>query len=205
MMYGYIYIVFDHLENKIYVGQHKLNRNKTYFGSGTIIKRVFKKRPDLLEKRILGYCETKEELDEAEKECIIFFEARNPIYGYNITEGGGGFSSNHSLESRKKISQQTIGNKNPMFGKIHSDSTKQKISESLSGINHPHFGKSRSLKTKNKISQSHKGKIKSKEHLLHISQSLKGRKLSEETKQKIKDAWVIRKQNDKNIHAEHSL
>jgi hypothetical protein len=90
--YGYVYLTKDHLTNKIYIGQKKgvHNNTKNYFGSGIIIRNIKKKRPQHLSKIVLGCCETPEELNEAEKICIEFFDAQNPIYGYNIAEGGMG-------------------------------------------------------------------------------------------------------------------
>jgi len=42
--YGYIYVTIDQKENKVYVGQKKGDPEKSlsYFGSGTIIKRIIK-------------------------------------------------------------------------------------------------------------------------------------------------------------------
>lgn len=118
MSYGYVYLIKDCFTKKVYVGQScRLKNQNSYFGSGKIILRIIKKRKHHLEKRILGFCDSKEELDEAEKICIEFFDARNFIYGYNIGEGGlgprlfkeqnGMFNKRHSIKSKIKM-QQTL-------------------------------------------------------------------------------------------------
>lgn len=187
-MYGYIYITIDHLENKVYVGQHKSN-NAMYMGSGKIIRNIIKKRKHLLEKRILGYCESKEELDLAEQECIKFYNAQNPIYGYNIANGGNTsiMGLKHSLEAKKKIASASrnriwktesreklqkanLGSNNPMFGKEVSEETRLKLSIACSGNPHSH-----TEEAKTKISKSHIGLHHSNEAKKKISIATAGK------------------------------
>lgn len=134
-MYGYVYLIKDHLTKKIYIGQKVGDAQKTlnYFGSGALIKPIIKERKHHLEKRILGYCETQEELNEAEKICVKFFDAQNPIYGYNISEGPiCSFKGHkHSNKSKQQISEAITGNKNPFYGKHHSQKTIQQIKQKL--------------------------------------------------------------------------
>ena len=102
--YGYIYLITDQKNKKIYIWQKvKLPEKSTwYYGSGTIIRDIIKSRGTyFLKKRILGILEadSKKELkillNEAEKECVYFFRAYgadgehyDTIYGYNLTKGG---------------------------------------------------------------------------------------------------------------------
>lgn len=173
-MKGYIYLIKDHLTNKVYIGKsHKLCQKylEDYFGSGKIIKRIIKKRKHHLEKIILGYCETKEELAIAEITCIEFYDAQNPLYGYNITAGGEGHSAPHSQATKIKIGEIKKGNKY-WIGKHHSEETKQKIriahlgtklssehkqniSKGNSGVNNAMFGKKHSIESKMKMRLSH--------------------------------------------------
>ena len=55
-----------------------------------------------------------------------------------------------SEETRKKLSEAQLGEKNHFFGKIHSETTRQKISEAMKGKNshllgelNPRFGKTK--------------------------------------------------------------
>lgn len=97
----------------------------------------------------------------------------------NLTDGGDGMSGFLiSKETRKKLSDVKMGEKNHFFGKYHTQETKEKIGEKnkkMSGINHPNFGKHFTKETREKQSISHKGKV-----------------LSVETKQKMKEAQIKR-------------
>jgi len=119
--YGYIYITLDQKHNKVYVGQKKglIEKSLNYFGSGRIIKDIIKYRGTyFLTKIILGVCYSDIELSNSEIESINFFDARNPIYGYNIHKGG-----NITEEEKQKISLKTKH-------KVVSKETKLKMSES---------------------------------------------------------------------------
>ena len=86
-----------------------------------------------------------------------FIDAYQTIYpnGYNIRSGGC-VNSKHCEESRERMRQSKIGDKNPNFGKPRSEETKLAISNAKSGIKHHFFGKSLSLTHKLKLSKSHK-------------------------------------------------
>lgn len=136
-VYGYIYLIKDQTNNKVYVGQKKGDpeKSKNYFGSGKIIKSVIKNRGIyFLEKIVLGYCSSRDELNESEIECIKFFNSTDRNYGYNISNGGdvirsfsgennGMYDKNHSDEAKAKMSftkkklKIAVGENNPMYKK----------------------------------------------------------------------------------------
>lgn len=70
------------------------------------------------------------------------------------------------------------GEKNPMFGKHHTEETKEKIREKHMGMPSPRKGVELSDETKQKISETRKS--------LHLTGYWKGKKLSPETIEKIK-------------------
>lgn len=112
MKFGFIYIIIDHYKNKVYIGQKIGNEidHKNYYGSGSKIKPIIKKRKHHLQKIILGYCNSQKELNKAEKICINHFHSNNPIYGYNLTEGGNTSSGyKHTNESKEKMSKNRKG------------------------------------------------------------------------------------------------
>ncbi len=85
-------------------------------------------------------------------------------YGYNMTYGGDG-----------------------ILGYIHNDATKKIMKEK------------RALQvfsdeTKQKMSNSSSGKKKTKNHNENIAKARTGTKRSKETKQKLRDAWIRRKE-----------
>lgn len=197
--YGYVYLTLDQKENKIYIGQKKglIEKTENYFGSGDIIRRIVKKRGTyFLKKIILGVCETKEELNKCELECKYFFNALDPLYGYNISirDEAPMAGRNHSEETLIKLSESHKGyitsestkkllseiNKgktnNPMKGRKHSEETKKKMSES---------GKKKkplSAQSRRKLSNSKKNKKKSLEAREKMSKSRKNTKQKESTK-----------------------
>ena len=181
-MVGYIYLIIDLTNWKKYVGQHHYHLEKldsNYHGSGHIIKRIYKKRPQTLKEVYLKTCYSQEELDEWEQYYIKFYNTLYPN-GYNLTEGGNGGVP--CEETRRKLSELKkgllSGEKNPMFGKHHSEETKQKIG----GV---HKGKHISEEQKKKLSVALKGRIMSDEHKKKIGEANKGKHHTEETKKKM--------------------
>ena len=83
-----------------------------------------------------------------------------------------------SKATRKILSEQKMGVKNPMYGKHHTAETRKKIRKNhahLSGKDHPHYGISPSEETRHKLSLANKGKIISEEHRKILSESKKGK------------------------------
>ena len=135
-MYGYVYLTVDVLKNYVYVGQHKSpTYDPCYLGSGKILKRIMKKHKDSLKNYVLEWCETKEELNDAEVAWIKNFREECGKRCLNIANGGDGgvtyVCKFRSEETRKKISEVKKGCISPMKGKHHTDETKKKISETL--------------------------------------------------------------------------
>lgn len=93
---------------------------------------------------VVEYCDVSE-LKSREKYYINFFNSNNTNLGYNINDPDNGFLGiKHTKETKKKLSLQKTGNKNPMFG--------------LTGSAHHNFQKPMSDEQKLKISKNRKGK-----------------------------------------------
>lgn len=93
---------------------------------------------------------TQEQASLAEKLFIYYWKSNNRKFGYNLRSGGVN-NSNHSYETRRKISQANKGRK---FTKTH----KENISKNHANVkkeNHPLWGKHHSIKTREKISKNH--------------------------------------------------
>lgn len=96
----------------------------------------------------------------------------------NGTDGGDGTVGHiTSKETRKKLSDSKKGEKHPNFGKHHSPETLKKMSDAWIGRT-PRIGWQHSEKTKQRMSESAKGKPKSVESRLKMSQAKKGKKSS---------------------------
>lgn len=84
-------------------------------------------------------------------------------HGYNVSDGGSNgnkFASKteeEMMEIKKKMSESSMGNKNPMYGKHHSDKVKQDQSNRMKGNTYSK-GKPKSEEAKRKISESRRGK-----------------------------------------------
>jgi hypothetical protein len=114
----YIYLIVNRATGKYYVGQHKGNNLKKYFqskfskarynkGSSHLFNSM-RKHPlpcDWSIHALLSDIQTREELDQREREFISFLRSQDPQYGYNICRGGEGFTGPHRLESKAKVTE----------------------------------------------------------------------------------------------------
>ena len=167
-MIGYIYLIIDLTNWKKYVGQHHYHLEKldsNYHGSGTIISKIYKKRPHTLKEVYLKTCYTQEELDEWEQYYIKFYNTLYPN-GYNLQEGGGGGVP--CEEVRKKLSESK---------KNISDETRKKISEAKKGKPAHNKGVPMSEEQKRKMSEINKGKHLSEETKKKMSEAAKKREM----------------------------
>ena len=193
-----VYIHTNKTNGKMYIGVtiHEDNPNKRWAGGKNYIKNthfynaIKKYGWDGFTHEIYAKNLSKEDAMAIEMLLIEYFQTTNPNMGYNKTSGGdvGTKLSKESLlkqsqslkkfysehpERKKIISEQTSGEKNPMYGKnikdfmseendnkwlYHlknvSDETKQKMRDNhadFSGKNSYLYGKHRSEETKAKI------------------------------------------------------
>jgi len=109
--YGYIYKTV--LKNgKIYIGQHKSNKNKdySYYGSGALLNKDDIKSTDILE-----YC-TIENINSREKYWIKKYNSIDKSIGVNLTIGGSGSKRKsseleaeiHKLKDRLKEAKEEL-------------------------------------------------------------------------------------------------
>jgi group I intron endonuclease len=117
---------------------------------------------------ILCECDTIEELNEREKELILFYNTMDPKSGYNLREGGEGGS--HSQITKDKISSKNTGKGNGMFKKEPWNKGKKLSKEHIENLRKSHLGQvpwnkgkklppkgPRSKETKRKISEANSG------------------------------------------------
>lgn len=124
----FIYLIVNHVTGKYYVGQHKGNSLKQYLQQKLYeANKRLKARSHLYASMrkhgreafsihaLLSDIQTKEELDQKEKEFIEFLRSRDPEYGYNICKGGEGFTGPHTAEWKQTRSKllKSRGHKPP--------------------------------------------------------------------------------------------
>lgn len=158
--------------------------------------------PDAFDVEILCECNSKEEMDEIEKFCIILFDTKTPN-GYNLTDGGEGWCGvRHSEESRRKISNAGKGReckpetreklRRIHKGRIFSEQSKRKMSEAAKGNTKGHATKGMK-KPPHVVEASRKRAIGNKWNL--GKKNALGYKHTEEARKRIRDAWKRRKNN----------
>lgn len=184
------------INNKIYIGQHKIRYSSTldpwYLGSGKAFQTALKKYGvENFKREILATCSSQKQANIFERKAILELKPE-----YNIAEGG--YGSGWTEEAKKEhpeayekrrqaLRLRMSGRNHPMFGKKHTPETRQKISKANKGRNVWNKGKvglKMSEETKQKISKALKGKPKppfSEEHRrkigLNSTARLKGNKL----------------------------
>ena len=212
--YGYIYIIENDINNKLYVGRtlDLKKRERVHFSKSSrtwgIKSAVEKYGGDHFDFIVLESCASEEELNNREAYWIRELNTLSP-FGYNLKEGGK--SGKPTKEVRRKLSQAHKGVKlsdahkraigQAGKGRVFSEETRRKISESHKGLTHSEESKRKmseakrgrklSEETNLKMSIAHKGKpqpVRSKETCKKISEALTGRKLSLEHRQKISQA-----------------
>ena len=139
-MYGYIYKTTNLINNKIYVGQHKWNKNtldESYLGSGILLNEAIQKYGiENFSCTILEICETRAELNEAEKVWIKKLDATNHKNGYNIALGGEG----SGVYGKRNWTEEGLNNIRKANSHPHTKEHNEKIrietSKALKGKSH---------------------------------------------------------------------
>lgn len=132
---------------------------------------------DNFEHIIFGENLNKEDAEKMERLLIALWDANNPLYGYNIREGGGSLGK-ASEETRRKMSESQKGKK-------HTEETKRKLSEiskSRRGDKHPMFGKHFSAEIRANMSAAQKRRF------AESPSPMIGRVMSEASKKKMSEA-----------------
>ena len=189
-MYHYTYLIINLINNKVYYGVRSCEcvpKNDTkYMGSGTIIKRAIEKYGiEKFTKDVDKVFKTRDEANLYEAKIVDkeYIEREDT---YNLKTGGSNGFPNK--ETKIKMSEAQMGEKNHRYGVKASNETRKKMSIKRSGINHPLYGIARSDETKKKLRVANLGKKHTKETKLKMSIANKGKILTEETKIKISES-----------------
>ena len=167
-----MYTVYQHknkINSKVYIGitkqepEQRWRHGQGYKSSPHFYAAIQKYGWDNFEHNILFQNLTKEKACKKEQELIAKYHSMDREFGYNSTSGGDIFTMNE--ETKRKISQSMIGNKN--------------------GLGHPC-----SEEKKKKISEAQKGKHLTEEHKQKLSKAAKNRHTpcSDQAKENIRKA-----------------
>lgn len=195
-MNHYVYEIKNKINGRKYIGKRScscdIDEDK-YMGSGKALKLAINKYGiDNFEKKIIGEFDTEAEAYNFEKLIIEELGAcENSLY-YNIAEGGVGgnkLKGKTPLEImyiNKKHSESISKEKNHRYGKHLTDEHKNKISES----NKRDWAVNKNRKNAIRYGERNHnyGKPISEYQRQRIIEANKGRKLSEETKNKISES-----------------
>lgn len=164
------YCIYIHTDpnGKRYIGQTSMNpslrwgkdgkgycrRIKGHYTQPLMANAIHKIPWEYWEHEVIYEGLTAEEADLYEEWLIYLAWSNNPKYGYNI-ESGGNKKKHLSEETKKKISNSHLGDKNPMFGKY--------------GEQHPKYGTHQSEEAKQKNRGAHIGKHSGANHPMAIA------------------------------------
>ena len=122
------------------------------------------------EHEILLQNETHEYACKAERCLIKHYKTKNPLYGYNLTDGGDGPRGLIvTEETRQKMSESHKGKKLP-------DEQKKMLSETRIGEKNPYYNKKHSEESRKKMSIAGKGRPKTQKFKDQMSQRVSGAK-----------------------------
>lgn len=136
-----IYAHINKINGKIYIGQtcyknvnERWKNRKGYIHSTYFYNAIQKYGWDSFEHIIIfDNIQNYKMADIIEIELIKKYQTNNRDFGYNLSSGGSN-GRTLSLETRKRMGQNMIGFKNPMYGKKFTKEHLKKLSEAHKGI-----------------------------------------------------------------------
>jgi len=152
--YRIVYCTHNKINHNNYVGKHTTKDYQDgYSGSGLLLERAIKKYgKENFETRFCCFCETNEDLNEAEKYWIAYFESIEN--GYNIAIGGGGGNLGEEVNRRISIGIKRAKLEGKEIG-FKSGDENIRYWKGKKGPNHPRYKVSHTEKTCHQMSLNH--------------------------------------------------
>jgi group I intron endonuclease len=186
-----VYVHINKINGKMYVGRtiNGDNPEKRWGSDGFGYKKcplfwkaICKYGWNNFEHEIIASALTKNEADNFERLLIDKLRTRDRNYGYNLTDGGDGFTGEFTYEHRKHMSEAQR-NRPP-----RTEETRRKLSEAIKGEKHPFYGKHLSEEHKKKIGDAQRGIPVTDVARMNMCKGQKGHIVTEETKRKISES-----------------
>lgn len=167
--YGFIYIWYDGKRRRFYLGCHWGTEDDGYICSSNIMRNAYKRRPHDFKRRIIQRNISKENLLEEEFKWLSLIQDHElgKRY-YNLSKKHFGHWFTHN-DPRPIIEKIKIGRRAYKCTDQHRESHRK----ATLGENNPFYGKHHSLNTKRKISQANRGRKHSDEAKEKIRQKMK--------------------------------
>ena len=138
----------------LHIWEAKNNKNKSY--KSNWIKSLLKKNKTPLMAIVAEGLSSK--LCKKLEVALIKYYRNKGVKLTNLTNGGDGANGYiHSEEVKKKLSENRIGSKHPLYGKLVSEEVRKKISEANMGKKQPWAGIKRSKEFLKYLSDRNKG------------------------------------------------
>lgn len=178
-----IYLIKNLINNKVYIGQtirgieqrwkeHVSGKKECQYFQYAIEKH----KPENFDKQVICYANSLQELNILEEFWINFYNSRDRNVGYNIAKGG--FNTQHSDETKKKISDSNKG-------RIMSDEQKQHLSNIFTGVNNHTPASLEKIRQANLGNTHSRGRKLTEEHKAKMSLATKGKQISAERIEKM--------------------
>jgi len=167
----YLYRIINQLNNKIYIGQTKHQKNrwmahKSYAKHPERTKQYIhsamaKYGADNFVYEIIATCQTQEDANEIESLLIAQYDSRNNKFGYNVKPGG--LSAGHSEETKQKLSKSFTKyiqeNGHPCQGQIRTPEQCAKMSVAQQHRNNNYTPEMRLQMSLSHIGQKHPAEV----------------------------------------------
>ena len=207
-----VYIATNYKNGKSYVGQTGMSLRKRFYkhthdaknASDSLFHRAIRKHGmESFDVQTVSTAVNQSQLNNLEKVWVILLQSDNPLYGYNLTAGGEGGAATPEIRQKmrdKKLNDpaaiermKMLGQRN--IGRKASSETRKLLSIATSGESNPFFGRKHTPETKEKIRESRCRFIASGD--FKPPSYWKGKKFSEEHKEKLRVAMTNRVRDSK--------
>ena len=191
-LYHFVYLTTNLIDGKKYVGDHSSNNPEkdTYIGSGTVLRKAIKKHGRKSFKcEKLEFFSSKEESFAAQEKYIALYETHVSQNGYNISWKGGLLGNDsHSDESKKKISENSVG----FSGRHHTQESKDKIRIGNTGKPSPRKNVELTIETKEKMSKGGMGRTPWNKGMKMNAEFCKKTKIGIDEKRSVNEKYINR-------------